>query len=67
MRLHSLVQIPNIKFPNFPHVVFALFHGKGRAELTDNCFSKASENEGRTAVEYNIMKLNRNLNDKIEF
>ena len=37
------------------------------AKLTDNCFSKASENEGRTAVEYNTMKSTNNLNEKIGF
>ena len=37
------------------------------AKLTDNCISKASENEGRTAVEYNTMKLTNNLNDKLGF
>jgi len=37
------------------------------AKLTDNCFSKASENEGRKAVEYNTMKPTNNLNDKIGF
>jgi len=37
------------------------------AKLTDNCFSKASESEGRTAVEYNAMKPTNNLNDKIGF
>jgi len=37
------------------------------AKLTDNCFSNASENEGRTAVDYNTTKPTNNLNDKIGF
>jgi hypothetical protein len=37
------------------------------AKLTDNCFSKASENEGRRAVEYNTMKPTNILNNKLGF
>jgi hypothetical protein len=37
------------------------------AKLTESCVSKASENEGRTAVEYNNMKYPNNLNEKIVF
>jgi len=40
------------------------------AKLTDNLFNlfpKASEKEGRTAVEYNTMKHTNNLNDRLRF
>jgi hypothetical protein len=36
-------------------------------KITDNCFSKTSEKEDKTAVEYNTMKPTNNLNDKIGF